>query len=815
VIEHRPFGIDDPYKRLATERYPRDPEAGDAPQIGFRTSPGASAAWVRLERDGASERHPAADLGDGVWIAPLPALEAGSYGYTIHVEDAGSEHASDRFELGVARRRRADRVAGSRIDEDGLLLDLEGSDGARATLWLGVDAPGVARVELRPETAARPGSPSPARTGHPVTVSADDAGWTLRAEGLEVRLDAQTLALEARRPDRPASAVRATVAVDWSEAPDGRVLRHRATVLPRPDEPLYGLGERFDAPGLRGRCWDVRVYEEYKEQGRRTYLPIPFFLSPNAWGVWVETDAPARVDARGAAVAIEVDGAWAVDAAEPAPAGGAASGTGDALVLHLIVADAPYGVTAAFVGLTGAIALPPRWAFGPWMSANTWNDQATAMAAVRRTLDEGVPATVLVLEAWSDEATFYVFNDAAYDAVPGAERLGLADLRFGGRWPDPKGMIDACHAEGVRVLLWQIPVLRTLPDPHPQHDADVAHALERGYVIHHGDGTPYRNAGWWFTDALVFDPTNAEARAWWFDKRRYLFDELGIDGMKTDGGEHLWGRDLIASNGQRGTELVNRYAQAYVDAYHGFVTEATGGDGLTFSRAGYVGAQRTPAHWAGDENSTWSAFRASIQAGLSAGMAGVSIWGWDIAGFSGEIPGVELYLRSTQMACFCPVMQYHSELHTATECRDRTPWNVAERHGDPRALSVYRAYARLRMRLLDAVADEAAALAEAGEPLMRMPALVWPEAHDALLEDPDSYLFGRDLLVCPVLEKGAQTRTVRLPPGRWVDLWSGADVGGDRWIVAPAPLERIPVFVRADAPRLAAWRDAARGFEVT
>jgi alpha-glucosidase (family GH31 glycosyl hydrolase) len=351
----------------------------------------------------------------------------------------------------------------------------------------------------------------------------------------------------------------------------------------------------------------------------------------------------------------------------------AAPRAGDALVVHLIVADAPYDVTAAFVALTGAIALPPRWAFGPWMSANTWNDQATAMAAVRRTLAEGVPATVLVLEAWSDEATFYVFNDAEYDAVPGGDRLGLADLRFGGRWPDPKGMIDACHAEGVRVVLWQIPVLGRCPTPHPQHDADVAHALERGYVIRHGDGTPYRNAGWWFTDALVFDPTNPDARAWWFDKRRYLFDDLGIDGMKTDGGEHLWGRDLIAWNGQRGTELVNRYAQAYVDAYHGFVTEATGGDGLTFSRAGYVGAQRTPAHWAGDENSTWSAFRASIQAGLSAGMAGVSIWGWDIAGFSGEIPTVELYLRSTQMACFCPVMQYHSELHRRASAATAPP----------------------------------------------------------------------------------------------------------------------------------------------
>jgi alpha-glucosidase (family GH31 glycosyl hydrolase) len=599
------------------------------------------------------------------------------------------------------------------------------------------------------------------------------------------------------RAGRPSAAVRLADLAAWSELPDGRVLRHRLTVRADRDERLYGLGERFTGPGLRGDVWDVRVYEEYKEQGRRTYLPIPFFLSPRGWGVWLETDAPARLDARSDDVRLEVD---------------ALSSDRSSLVAHVIVGDEPYGVTAGFVGLTGAIAMPPRWAFGPWMSANTWNDQATAMAAVRRGLAEDVPATVLVLEAWSDEATFYAFNDAAYAPVPGAERLRLTDMRFGGRWPDPKGMIDECHEAGVRVVLWQIPVLRTLEAPHPQHDADVAHALERGFVIRRGDGTPYRNAGWWFPDALVFDPTNPEARAWWFDKRRYLFDELGIDGMKTDGGEHLWGRDLVAWNGQRGNELVNRYAQAYVDAYHDFVRDATGGDGLTFSRAGYTGAQRTPAHWAGDENSTWGAFRAAIRAGLSAGLAGVSIWGWDIGGFSGDVPGVELYLRSVQMACFCPIMQYHSELHGASECRDRTPWNVAERHGDGRALSVYRAYAQLRMRLLEHVAEEAAALAAHGRPLMRMPALVWPEAHDALREDPDTYLFGRDLLVCPVLEKGAETRPVRLPPGEWIDLWSGGRFAGDTWLLAPAPLERIPVFVRAASPRLSDLLAAAEGF---
>jgi len=447
--------------------------------------------------------------------------------------------------------------------------------------------------------------------------------------------------------------------------------------------------------------------------------------------------------------------------------------------------------------------VPPKWAFGPWMSANTWNSQAKAEEVVNRTLAEDVPASVIVLEAWSDEATFYIFNDAEYQPVDGAKALRHADFRYTGRWPDPKGMIDHFHANGVRVVLWQIPVHKYVGEPHAQHDADGRHMIEHDYAILNADGSPYRNKGWWFTDALVTDFSNPDAERWWFDKRRYLFDDLGIDGFKTDGGEHLWGRDLRAHDGSRGIELYNTYANRYVSAYHAFVQRATGDDGVTFSRSGYTGAQRHPIHWAGDEDSTWNAYRASIKAGLSAGVSGVSMWSYDIAGFSGEIPPADLYLRSTAMAALCPIMQYHSEPHGATERRDRTPWNIGERHGDATVLPTYRRYAKLRMRLLDYLHGEAEATAAAGVPLMRYPALEYPTAHDFLAQDEYAYLLGRDLLVAPVTERGVGTREVRLPPGAWVDAWSGARIDGNRLFHAPAPIDRIPVFVKAESPRLA------------
>jgi hypothetical protein len=113
VIEHRPYGIDDPYKRLASERSPARPRGGrrapDRLPHGALRHRGVGDARARRR---ASERHPALPLAAGLWTALLPALPGGAYGYTIHATDGDGVHASPRFDLDVARRRRADRVAG-------------------------------------------------------------------------------------------------------------------------------------------------------------------------------------------------------------------------------------------------------------------------------------------------------------------------------------------------------------------------------------------------------------------------------------------------------------------------------------------------------------------------------------------------------------------------------------------------------------------------------------------------------------------------------------------------------------------------------
>src|SRR5690606_32551291 len=143
---------------------------------------------------------------------------------------------------------------------------------------------------------------------------------------------------------------------EWLACADGQVGQVRSRFDSRPDEWLYGLGERFTGANRNGEEWDVRGYEEYKEQGKRTYLPVPLVVSQRGYGVWLDADEPSSFDLRGQEALISVD-KYVERGSVPVRAG-----SGPQLSLCVIVAPEPYGVTAAFTRLTGAIAVPPKWA---------------------------------------------------------------------------------------------------------------------------------------------------------------------------------------------------------------------------------------------------------------------------------------------------------------------------------------------------------------------------------------------------------------------------------------------------------------------
>jgi alpha-glucosidase (family GH31 glycosyl hydrolase) len=727
VIRHRPYGLGHPYRLEPDQRVPARPIAGEPIELRATTDPGVRELSTELTIDGRTRLLP---------LARVP--RSGGHG------GAGAGH----LDAAAAREAASERLAWA------ITLDPVPAGTAIAYRF-------VADARRR-------------RTrSHALVV----AGWT--RDGGRVTAELVGPARDRLDPD----------SVAWLRADRGP-MRVRFALRLADGEHVVGFGERFDHLDQRGHRLDVTVFEQYKGQGARTYLPMPFAIvvGGDGWGFHIRTSRRSWYDVGvtdPARLWVEVE----LDPDDPDPEVGLA-----------IYGGPPADVLAAFWRETGEPAMAPDWVLRPWASSNEWNTDARVRAEVKRSLAEGISIGTVVLEAWSDETTFVAFRDAVYPIHEDGSPHRLADFEFppDGAWPDPKDLVDWLHGLGIRLVLWQIPLQRARPAPTGQSRADRNTMVARGYAVRDADGRPYRNRGWWFPGSLLPDFTNQETKAWWLARRRYLVEELGIDGFKTDGGEHGWGHDLRYADGTRGDVSNNRYPVLYAAAYHELMA-ACGREPVTFSRAGFTGAAGVPCHWAGDEDSTWEAFRASITAGLTAGACGVLFWGWDIAGFSGPLPTAELYQRATAMAALCPIMQYHSEFnHHRQPSNDRTPWNVAERTGDPHVLLTARRYARLRERLVPYLAEQARRSAASGKPLMRALCFDWP-ADPHVWDYPRQYLLGDSLLVAPVTEPGVSTWDIYLPEGAWIDAWTGAPVSGPTTITRAVPIDVIPIYARAGA----------------
>lgn len=546
---------------------------------------------------------------------------------------------------------------------------------------------------------------------------------------------------------------------------------------------IFGLGERFNSVNHKGQTYVNHVEEQFCNQKNKTYFPLPFFYTDCYWGIFIETPYKLAYDF-GDEISITFE-------ASIYP-----------VTLHVFVGE-PFDIIRAFINTTGEPQCPPKWAFGPWISGHRWNSHKLVEEQLSALKQHKIPATAMVLEQWSDEATFYVFNQAKY--APKNEPFRYDDFTFDpeGPWPDPKGMIEKIHADGLKLLLWQCPVIKKLGDeetPNRQHAIDEEEAIAKGYIPIMPDGTPYTiPSGHWFPGSMIPDFTNTEAKKWWFDQRQYLLD-IGVDGFKTDGGEFIYNDNCQFHNGLSGQSMVNQYALEYVKAY----TEFCGTERTLFSRAGYIGQQQYPIQWAGDQESTWSELRSVLNAGLSVASSGQLFWGFDIGGFSGELPTVELYKRAVQLATFTPIMQLHSEpiggqfsgmRPTKKFVNDRTPWNMASYYEDDRLIEETRFYFNTRMNLLPTIYCEAKKAVKSKTPLMQHGQMLYPDDPN-FVEIHDQYFF-MNMLIAPVLHQAQTKRRVYFPLGEWFGLFDGKAIQGGQWHTFDVHENEILAFVRS------------------
>jgi alpha-glucosidase (family GH31 glycosyl hydrolase) len=504
------------------------------------------------------------------------------------------------------------------------------------------------------------------------------------------------------------------------------------------EAPVFGLGEggpQFDRRGSKDAMRSGQGGYHLATHGGR--VPIPWLIGTSGWAIFFHQPF-------GTFDLTERDGKFL-----PASADSALP-----LDLFVVASRDPATIMAEYANLTGLPELPPLWSFGYQQSHRTLASRDEILLEAKTFREKKLPCDALIYlgtgfcpSGWNTQNGSFSWNARVF--------------------PDPKAIIDELHNDHFHVVL---------------HDVILANKL-RG-TVHDA------------CDASRFD---AEKASCYWDEHRQTF-ALGIDGWWPDEGDPLDRESRLARNRMHweGPQLDRPNERPY--ALH---------------RNGYAGMQKYASFlWSGDVYSTWETLKTHIPIALNTGLSGIPYWGTDIGGF---VPTkeftAELYVRWFQFGAFCTLFRSHGRawklrLPWGWNTGDTGPPEISGYNGsalpDPSELHnqqvepICRKYLELRYRLLPYLYTCVREACVSGMPVMRALWLQYPDDPIAVARG-DEYLWGKDILVAPVTEKGATSRTVYLPRGGWYDFWSGERLEAAREISRSVDLTTMPLFVREGA----------------
>lgn len=585
------------------------------------------------------------------------------------------------------------------------------------------------------------------------TVERDEGMLTLRGGVISVSYDLTTLRIVVADRDG---------AVILAESNDERSLYHGYYAAPlgsmeiggrlftcqsferRHDEEFFGLGERFTELGKRGREYEMWNRDPANTMSTRSYLNVPFFISTEGYGLFLNSAGHAFID-----LGSRTSAALTIKAC------------GDFLDYFLFVDSSPKGILRKYFSLMGAPRPTPLWSYGLWMSYPTdFVDAASVMEKAKEIRARNFPTDVLYIDPpWM-----------------GVDSL-VCTLEWGPKFRDRIAMIDYLHKNGFKLCVWICPYV-------PRTGLLYEEGLSGGYFVKDASGRVIVNAGpmnFWSWEMVYVDFTNPEAGRWYGGWLQKLLNE-GVDVFKADLGE-LGPDEAAYFNGMNGFEGHNNYTLEFSRVVYEASALVKTDDAMIWCRSGTAGSHRYPVHWAGDVKCDFQNMAGQLRAVLSAGMSGMVFFSHDIGGFSGtKTP--DLYVRWFQLGMFTS----HARCHSGSS--PNYPWHYGRRVED-----ICRRYLNLRYSLAPHLFSAGMDCCERGEPMMKALYLEYPD--DPVARHIDSqFVFCDEFLVAPVFMPEGE-RNVYLPSGTWYDLWTGNAFEGPRWLRCECPLETMPIFVRA------------------
>jgi alpha-D-xyloside xylohydrolase len=584
----------------------------------------------------------------------------------------------------------------------------------------------------------------------------------------------------------------------FSRATDGRELlkeRHKTTAeyLARtfiPGGGTWKIEQRFfadDAEKSYGMGQRQHGYLDQKGcvldlMHRNTEVSIPFLISNKGYAFLWNHPGLGRAELG------RNDTRWVAEAAYQ-------------LDYCVIVDGSPAALLRRYAELTGFPSAFPEWAAGFWQCKLRYKTQKELLEVAREYHRRRLPVSVIAI----DFHHWCKMGDWSFDPVC---------------WPDPAAMVRELKAMGMEcmVSIW----------PTVDHAcANFRHMNDQGLLLRNERGMPLQNGS---SVQTFYDATSPAARAFLWEQVRKGYVRHGIRCFWLDTMEPELvplEPDNTRCHLGNGREVAALYPLCHQQAFHEGLKAEGEAAPLTLGRSAWVGSQRYGgAVWSADIPSTFDSLRRQVAGGLNIAMSGIPYWTTDIGGFHGgdiDDPAFrELLVRWFQYGVFCPIMRVHGVRRQSSRPPE-DPGKADPNHPNvpnevwsygEETCAILSEQIRLRDRLKPYILAQMKVAETTGLPPMR-PLFVDFPGDPRCWEVEDQFMFGPDVLVCPILSLGARTRRVYLPtlpagtdrPG-WRDAWTGETHEGGAAFDVAAPLERIPVFVRSASPAEGILRSA-------
>jgi alpha-D-xyloside xylohydrolase len=507
-------------------------------------------------------------------------------------------------------------------------------------------------------------------------------------------------------------------------------------------EAFYGLGQH------QAGVWNYHG-ESVELSQDNTNISLPMFLSSKGYGIFWNNPSRSRFNNRFPhALYLSSEVADTVD-------------------YYFLYGPEFDAIVAAYREMTGAAPLFGKWAYGFWQCKNKYNSQEELLGVAHKYRQLHIPVDNIVQDwFWWDTMGEPVFNK---------------------NYPDPPGMLQDLHGNNFHVMFSFWPYFRP---GSPQYDE----MDQKGYFIARTKVAGFHPAG-----QALYDAFNPDARKYYWQLINKGLFQIGGDAWWLDTDEpETEGREtniLVTNKVAIGSGA--RYANLYPlmttsGVYEGQRNTSQQKRVFILSRSAFAGIQRNSvAAWSGDVESNWLSFARQIPAGLNFSLSGIPYWTTDIGGFiigNPDDPAYrELFVRWFEYGTFCPIFRLHGTRTT----NQNELWSYG-----PEAQTILTSYDRLRYRLLPYIYSLAWMTTNGAYTPMRP--LVMDFRSDTRASNiGDQFLFGPAILVNPVTQPAATSRNLYLPQAKWYDFWTGESKAGGQEIVAAAPLNQMPLFVRA------------------